>query len=71
MTKKKTENKVQEKAPYESKYNIDELAAAAKTAFNTSAIMVKAALKTAGKTEYTMDEAKKIVDEFKNKEVKA
>lgn len=70
--KKETKTEVQAvKAPYESKYGIDELAAAAKTAFDTSAIMVRAALKTAGKTEYTMAEAKTIVDKFKNKEVKA
>lgn len=56
---------------YESKYGIEELAAAAKDAFGTSAIVVRAALKLAGKTEYTLAEAEKIVNKFKNKEVQA
>lgn len=56
---------------YESKYGIEELAAAAKEAFGTSAIVVRAALKLAGKTEYTLEEAEKIVNKFKNKEVQA
>ena len=56
---------------YESKYGIEELAAAAKDAFGTNAIVVRAALKLAGKTEYTMPEAEKIVNKFKSKEVQA
>ena len=56
---------------YESKYGIDELATAAKDAFGTNAIVVRAALKLAGKTEYTMSEAEKIVNKFKSKEVQA
>ena len=56
---------------YESKYGLEELATAAKEAFNTRPLIVRAALKQAGKTEYTMTEATKIVEKFKNKEVKA
>ena len=56
---------------YESKYGIEELASAAKDAFGTNTIVVRAALKMGGKTEYTMSEAEKIVNKFKSKEVKA
>lgn len=55
---------------YETKYTIEELAEAAH-AFDTVAIIVRAALKTAGKSEYTMAEATDIIKKFKNKEVKA
>lgn len=55
---------------YESKYTIEELAEASH-AFDTVAIIVRAALKTAGKSEYTMAEATDIIKKFKNKEVKA
>lgn len=64
-TAKKTE------AIYESKYGVEELANAAKEAFGTHALIVRAALKQAGKAEYTMKEATQIVEKFKNKEVKA
>lgn len=55
---------------YITKYNIDELAAAAKTAFGTDKVIVMAALKDAGKDAYTMKEAEEIVKTFKSKEVK-
>ena len=55
---------------YETKYAIEELADAAH-AFDTVPIIVRAALKTAGKNEYTMAEATDIIAKFKNKEVKA
>ena len=64
-TAKKTETN------YESKYGIDELANASREAFGTRALIVRAALKQGGKEEYTMAEATKIVEKFKNKEVKA
>ena len=63
---------VKKKEPiYESKYSMEELAKAAKEAFGTHALVVRAALKQAGKSEYTMAEATEIVEKFKNKEVKA
>ena len=55
---------------YITKYNIEELAEAAKTAFGTHRVIVLAALKDAGKEAYTMEEAEKIVKTFKTKEVK-
>lgn len=39
-------------------------------AFNTSKEIVKVALKLSGKDRITFDEAKRIVDAFRNKEVK-
>lgn len=53
----------------ESIYTAAELAGAYKT-FKTSYAIVATALKLAGKKEATVSEAKKIIDEFKNKEVK-
>ena len=55
--------------PKESVYDAKELAANYK-AFNTSYAIVDVALRLAGKDKYTLTEAKKIVDNFKNKEVK-
>lgn len=66
----KNEQTKTESVVYETKYTIEELAAAA-DAFQTVAIVVRAALKTAGKTEYTMKEATEVITKFKNKEVKA
>lgn len=53
----------------ESVYTAAELAAAHKT-FETSYEIVAVALKLAGKEKATITEAKKIIDEFKNREVK-
>ena len=59
-----------EKPQYVTKYTIKELANAAKAAFDTSKVVVLAALKCAGKDTYTMEDATKIIKTFKNKEVK-
>lgn len=56
--------------PVVTKYRKEELVEAAKAAFGTDKIVVKAALKMDGKEEYTMEEAKAVVDKFKTKEVK-
>jgi hypothetical protein len=53
----------------ESIYTADQLANAYKT-FDASYAIVATALKLAGKKEATVSEAKKIIEEFKNKEVK-
>lgn len=54
---------------YVTKYTINELAEAAKTAFKTDKVIVLAALKAAGRESYSMEEATRIVTSFKNKEV--
>lgn len=51
-------------------YTVAEFTAAPKTLGVNSPDIVKAALSKAGKTSYTVEEAKKLVNEFKNKEVK-
>lgn len=51
-------------------YTADELAAAARTQFNTAPEVVKTALKMAGKTKATQPEAVKIVKAFLEREVK-
>lgn len=56
-------------APAESVYPAAELAKAYKI-FDASYEIVMVALKNAGKTEATVTEAKAIIEEFKNKEVK-
>ena len=56
-------------APYVSKYTIEELAEASH-AFATNKVIVLAALKSAGKESYSMEEATRIVEAFKSKEVK-
>lgn len=68
MTTKK--NVKEQTALMESKYSIDELVAESTKAFGTSRIIVKAALKVAGKNYYTEKEAVKIVERFRKKEVK-
>ena len=54
---------------YVEKYTVNELAEAAKTAFKTDKVIVLAALTAAGKDSYSMDEATRIVTNFRNKEV--
>lgn len=53
----------------ESVYTAAELASAHKT-FGTSYAIVATALQLAGKERATVTEAKKIIEEFKNREVK-
>lgn len=55
--------------PAESVYPAEELAKAHKV-FDTSYEIIMVALKMAGKKEATVTEAKKIIKEFKDKEVK-
>ena len=56
---------------FEATYTIPELLEAAATEFKTNRVVVRAALNKAGKETYTMNEAKRIINEMKNKEVKA
>lgn len=67
---KKTKEKTttEPKTP-ESVYTAEQLAGAHKT-FDTSYEIVKTALKLAGKDKATITEAKNIIENFKNKEVK-
>lgn len=51
-------------------YTIEELAAQAENLFQTGEILVRAALITAGKTQYTEKEAAQVVASFRKKEVK-
>lgn len=53
-----------------STYTVDEFAAAPKSLGVTSPDIIRAAFKVAGKTEATLEEAKKLVLDFKKKEVK-
>lgn len=74
MANKKTEiAEVKKEAPavkeQESVYTAKQLADAYKF-FETGREIVVVALKQAGKKEATVSEAKKIIEEFKNKEVK-
>lgn len=59
-----------QKAANESAYPIGELAANAQKIFGTRQECVLAALKAAGRPEYTVPEAKEIVGRFLKKEVK-
>lgn len=75
-TEKKPEVKkeltpVKKEKSFEATYTIPELMNAAKAEFNTSSIVVRAALSRAGKESYTMKEAKQIIEKMKKKEVKA
>ena len=54
----------------ENLYSVDEFAAQAKSLFGTTPEAVKVALRFAGKTETTIEDAKAIVQEFLKKEVK-
>lgn len=58
-----------QKAPRESAYPVAELAAGAKKVFGVRQECVLAALKAAGKPEYTVAEAKEIVERFLKREV--
>lgn len=49
---------------YESKYSIEELAAASQH-FNAKQVFIRAALKNSGKTKFTLKEAEKIIRDFK------
>lgn len=60
----------EQKAQKESVYSVKELAANAKKIFNTRQECVVVALKVDGKAEYTVSEAKEIVEKFLKKEVK-
>ena len=64
------EKKPEKKAPAESVYTVSELAGNARSVFGTMQECVVAALKTDGKAEYTVSEAKEIVSKFLQKEVK-
>lgn len=66
----KAEKKPEKKAPAESVYTVSELAGNARSVFGTMQECVVAALKTDGKAEYTVSEAKEIVRKFLQKEVK-
>ena len=57
------------KTAYETKYAINELVEAA-SAFHTDRVIVRAALKAAGKESYSMSDAMRIVTAFRNKEVR-
>ena len=63
------EKKPAKAKPVESEYTAEELAANYKV-FKTSYAVVIVALRLAGKKTATLSEAKKIIEEFKNKEVK-
>ncbi len=65
-----TAQKVTASAKAESAYKVRELAANAKKVFNTRYECVTAALKEDGKEQYTVSEAKTLVEKFLKKEVK-
>lgn len=72
-TVKNQEDTVQKPAPnvpQESKYSIGELAINARAIFGTVPECVTAALRANEKAEYTVTEAKTIVEKFLKKEVK-
>ena len=52
-------------------YKLDELVKAAQKIFDTSPILVEAALKLDGRKTFTLDEAKLIVAQFAKREVKS
>ena len=62
--------KKEQKAAKEPVYSVSELATNAKKIFGTRQECVLAALKTAGKSECTVSEAKENVETFLKKEVK-
>lgn len=50
-------------------YEINELVKAAYKVFKHSGALVKAALQQTGKTKFTLDEAKNIVENFANRPI--
>lgn len=66
VEEKATDKKPAEK--YVTRYTVEELAENSEKAFNTTKVMVLAALDSS--KEYTLDEAKSIVKKFCNKEVR-
>lgn len=50
-------------------YTIEELTRAARKLFGYGGALVAAALKSSGKTSFTIEEAKKIIEKFANKAV--
>lgn len=52
-----------------SRYTVDELSKA-ENEFNTNKVIIRTALSISDKDLFTLEEAKKIVSKFKNKEVK-
>ena len=64
-----SKNTVKAEAIPEDKYSVSEFVLNAEKLFNTDDIIVKSALDIAGKKEYTLSEAKKLVNDFMNKEV--
>lgn len=62
--------KKEQAAVQKAVYSVSELAVHAEKLFAAKQEVVKAALKAAGKLEYTVYEAKEIVEKFKKREVK-
>lgn len=56
---------------FEPQYTVEELVSAAKSEFDTTSIVVRAALEKAGKKSYTIREAKQLIERMKKKEVRA
>ena len=67
MANKQTETKT---SPAMPTYSVDEFAAAPQSLGVKSPDIIRAAMKQAGKDSATVDEAKSIVEKFKNKGVK-
>ena len=63
-------SKAQEAKANLSVYTVDEFAAAPKSLNVNSPDIIRAAFRLAGKDKATVEEAKKIVTDFKKKEVK-
>lgn len=63
-------SKKERKAPQESVYSVDELAANAKEIFGTRQECVATALRSDEKKGYTVPEAKRILEKFLKREVK-
>ena len=70
MSKKQTGENKPRTAKAASKYEAAELAANARRVFGKPPEVVSAALKAAGKTAATLDEAKETVSKFLQREVK-
>lgn len=56
--------------PYVARYTPEELAKAAREAFNCDPVVARAAFRLDGKNSYSMEEAEKVVKKFVNKEVR-